>query len=147
MYTKILVATDGSKLSNKAVTEAAQLAGLAGAKLLLLYVQQPYDAPRAEETAPGGLGVMRRLQEARAAAAEALLHAASKLAEKQKVNAFKKIVEDYSPYNAIIKTAKKEKCDLIVMASHGRRGLSAVLMGSETQKVLTHSPVPVLVVR
>ena len=77
MYTKILVATDGSKLSNKAITEAAQLAGLAGAKLLLLYVQQPYDAPRAEETAPGGLGVMRRLQEARAAAAEALLHAAS----------------------------------------------------------------------
>lgn len=147
MYSRILVPTDGSKLSGNALKEAAQLARLCGASVLVLYVQQPYGVPAAEETSPGGRIAMRRRLAAQKEASEELLNAAAKSAEKEKIAVSTRCVEDYSPYNAIIKTAKKEKCDLIVMASHGRRGLSAVLMGSETQKVLTHSSVPVLVVR
>lgn len=147
MYSKILVPTDGSKLSGKAVKEAVQLAKLCGANVLLLHVQQPEGMFSTEETSPGGRAVMRRIQAARKAAAEELLSAAAKSAEREKVAVSTRNVEDYSPYNAIIKSAKKDKCDLIVMASHGRRGLAAVLVGSETQKVLTHTDIPVLVVR
>ena len=56
-------------------------------------------------------------------------------------------VKSFSPHEAIIDAAKDKGCDLIVMASHGRRGLNAVLLGSETQKVLTHSSIPVMVYR
>lgn len=147
MYQRILVSTDGSKLSNKAVTEAAQLAALVKAKLLVLHVQQPHDMHGTEEMGAAGLQVVQRLKMAQREAGEAVAAAAVKVAAKEKVTATAKVVEDYSAYSAIIKMAKKEKIDLIVMASHGRRGLSAVLVGSETQKVLTHSSVPVLVVR
>ena len=142
MYTKILVPTDGSKLSNRAISEAAGIATLCGAKLLLLHVQQPFEGPRG---AYPGLGVAKHMKDAQREAGEKVVAAAAKAAGK--AVAITKVVQDYSPYNAIIKAAKKEKCDLIVMASHGRSGLSEVLVGSETQKVLTHTTIPVLVVR
>ncbi len=142
MYTKILVPTDGSKLSNRAISEAAGIASLCGAKLLLLHVQQPFEATRGTYQ---GLGVGKHMKDAQREAGEKVVAAATKAAGK--AVAITRVVQDYAPYNAIIKTAMKDKCDLIVMASHGRSGLSAVLVGSETQKVLTHTTIPVLVVR
>jgi len=142
MYTKILVPTDGSKLSNRAISEAAGIAALCGAKLLLLHVQQPFELPRGTYR---GLGVGKHMKDAQREAGEKVVAAAAKAAGK--AVAITRVVQDYSPYNAIIKAAMKDKCELIVMASHGRRGLRALLIGSETQKVLTHSSVPVLVVR
>ncbi len=147
MYSKILVPTDGSKLSSKAIAVATRLAALAGAKLVLLHVQQPPDYGADEEMTTAGLRASKLLQKARHDDAEAMLNAAAEGAIRKKVDATTRIVENESPFKAIIQAVKKDKCDLIVMASHGRRGLAAVLMGSETQKVLTHSTTPVLVVR
>jgi nucleotide-binding universal stress UspA family protein len=143
MYAKILVPTDGSKLSDRAVAEAAQLAALCGAKLLLLHVQQPLDDPRTYQ----GQGVGKHFRDARREAGEAVIATGTKAAARNRIEPASRIVEDFSPFNAIMKAVKNDKCDLIVMASHGRRGLRALLIGSETQKVLTHSLVPVLVVR
>lgn len=148
MYTRILVSTDGSQLSDKAVLEAAKLARLAKAELVVLTVMQPWDQPQTGgEFVPGFLGVAKQLKKAARAESEKIASDAAELAGTQRVKATQVVVESFSPYKAIIATAKKEKCDLLVMASHGRSGASALLIGSETQKVLTHSKIPVLVLR
>lgn len=147
MYSRILVPIDGSKLSDKAVREAAQLAKLTGAALLLLHVRAVYDASISAESAPLGSIGKRKIEQDVRAAGQLVLDAAAKIAAGRGIEAKTLMVISPSPYEAIVKSAKKEKIDLIVMASHGRRGLAAVLIGSETQKVLTHTSVPVLVVR
>ena len=148
MYTRILVSTDGSELSNKAVLEGAKLARLTKAELVVLTVMQPWDQPQTGgEFVPGFLGVAKQLKKAARAESEKIASDAAELAGTQRVKATPVVVESFSPYKAIIAAAKKEKCDLLVMASHGRSGASALLIGSETQKVLTHSKIPVLVLR
>ena len=148
MYKHILVATDGSRLSLKAVRTAASLAARLEAKLSGLFVMPPYQPPMYAEAA---VYVPSMSPKAFAAAMEkealAALATATKTADEADVvlQCMKKT--DSQPWSAIIKAARAKKCDLIVMASHGRRGLSALLLGSETTKVLTHSKVPVLVVR
>ena len=149
MYTSILVPVDGSEFSEKAVKEAARLAQALGSKLLLFYAAPHYHLlPLTEGLSPGN-----RPEEKAMARKEMEDWAKSLLAEAaRKANLADGKVEQHfvmsdSPYEAILLIAKKFKCDLIVMASHGRRGVSGVLLGSETQKVLTHSKVPVLVVR
>jgi nucleotide-binding universal stress UspA family protein len=128
MYRNILIATDGSELSEKAVNHGIALAKRIGAKVTMLTVVQPlhtFTAEYAEKT----LGTAARLARAAGVGCEGV-H-----------------VEHDFPYQAIIDTAASKGCDLIVMASHGRHGISALVLGSETVKVLTHSKIPVLVHR
>ncbi len=146
MFTKILVPTDGSDFSNNAVSAAAQLAHALHAPLLVLHVRSPIDSPHHIEggalTHLGEIVKQETEEEERT-----LLDAALQLAAANGVPAEAAFVTGYSPYEAIIRIAREQRCDLIVMASHGRRGLSGLLIGSETQKLLTHTTIPVLVVR
>lgn len=148
MYKHILVATDGSRLSLKAVKTAASLAASLDAKLSGLYVMLPYLPPMYAEAA-AYFPTMSPKAFAAAMEKEALaaLAPAKKAADAAGVVLHSLKATEAQAWNAIIKAARAKKCDLIVMASHGRRGLSALVLGSETTKVLTHSKVPVLVVR
>jgi nucleotide-binding universal stress UspA family protein len=128
MYKNILIATDGSELSEKAVNHGIALAKRIGAKVTVLTVVQPLHTFTAEY-------------------AEKTLGAAARLAQAAGVECEGVHVEHDFPYQAIIDTAASKGCDLIVMASHGRHGISALVLGSETVKVLTHSKIPVLVHR
>jgi nucleotide-binding universal stress UspA family protein len=147
MYKNLLLATDGSKLSGKAVAHAIALAKAVGSKVTAFYAAPDYPMPAYAD------GVVyepvSRKEYAKLAAQDA-----DKILEDVAAKAAAAGVEcktAYSiaaaPWEAILDAAKKNKCDAIVMASHGRKGISAVLLGSETQKVLTHSKVPVIVVR
>jgi nucleotide-binding universal stress UspA family protein len=147
MYKHILVPTDGSKLSAKAIRAAARLAALCQAKLTGLYVIAPDLPPVYTEGAMyGGLSARnyKELKEKEAKKALALVDIEAQTSGLQASGIF--LTAD-QPWKAIIGAARSKKCDLIVMASHGRRGLSGLLLGSETAKVLTHSKVPVLVCR
>ena len=148
MYKNILVPIDGSKLSDKAAKEAVGLARAVGAKLTLFHCVADFPAPVYAESAilAAQITAGQYRKEAVRHAEEVLAKAAAKLASAGLAIDTMHAVGDL-PYNAIVGAAVKKKCDLIVMASHGRRGLSGFLLGSETQKVLTHSKVPVLVVR
>jgi nucleotide-binding universal stress UspA family protein len=129
MFKNILVATDGSKLSAKAVAYAIRVAKCSGAKLTVCFATTRYTV------AAYGDGVLYD------AASEGKY---DKLCREEGARILDEVA---APWQAILATAKKCKCDLIVMASHGRRGITALLLGSETQKVLTHSKLPVIVVR
>ena len=148
MYKNILVPIDGSKFSEKAIKEAMGLARAVGAKLTLFHCAADFPAPVYAESAILAAQVTsgQYRKEAVKQAQEVLTKAAGKLASTGVAVETMHAVSDL-PYEAIVGAAAKKKCDLIVMASHGRRGLSGFLLGSETQKVLTHSKVPVLVVR
>ena len=147
MYRNILVPTDGSRLSAKAVTHAIALARALGAKLTAFYASPDYPLPAYAD------GVMyapvgpEEYAEACKKEADRILSAVGAKAKAAGVRfaAVQSIAA--APWEAILVAAKKQKCDAIVMASHGRRGVSALLLGSETQKVLTHSKFPVIVVR
>ena len=147
MFKHILVPTDGSKLSIKAAKQAVKLAKAVGARITGFYA-----APDLGSTYYGD-GYILRAPSAKAQAeytqqqARKFLSMIEVEAEVEKVPCAVFHVLSDSPYEAIIDAAKKKKCDLIVMASHGRRGLSGLVLGSETQKVLVHSKVPVLVCR
>jgi nucleotide-binding universal stress UspA family protein len=146
MYRKMLVPTDGSDLSNEAVKEAVGLARALGSEIVLFYAVPRVHLPASAEGVP--LSELReRLRHAMRVEAKAVLDKAAKLVASSGLAVEQHFIIGNTPYEAIIATAKKRKCDLIVMASHGRRGLAGVLIGSETQKVLTHSKIPVLVVR
>ena len=145
MYHHILIPTDGTSLSFRAVEHGVALARVLGANVTLLTVTEPFhvftiDAKQLEDTP------QEYKQRMRTVAAEALAAAVS-IARNAKVPYDEVHAEDEQPYEAIVRTAATKGCDLIVMASHGRRGMSALLLGSETMKVLTHSKIPVLVVR
>ena len=149
MYTDLLVPTDGSKLSHKAVTHAIGLAKLLKAKIAVLYAT-PHFEP--EALFDGGGALEGRTSKSEHAAIEAreaerILNAVASEAAAAKVECTTTHVTADAPWEAIIAAAGKQKCDAIVMASHGRRGISGLLLGSETQKVLTHSKIPVVVVR
>jgi nucleotide-binding universal stress UspA family protein len=147
MFKHILVPTDGSKLSVKAAKQAVKLAKSLGARITGFYA-----APDFSSTYYGDGYILRspsaKVQaEAAQKQARKCLSAIEVEAEVEKVACEVFHVVSDSPYEAIIDAAKKKKCDLIVMASHGRRGLSGLVLGSETQKVLVHSKIPVLVCR
>lgn len=147
MFKHILVPTDGSKLSVNAVKRAVKLAKSLGARITGFYA-----APDFSSTYYGD-GYILRAPAAETQAKLSQEHARRCLAaieveaEVEKVACEVFYTVSDNPYEAIIAAAKKKKCDLIVMASHGRRGLSALVLGSETQKVLIHSKIPVLVCR
>ena len=147
MYKNILVATDGSKLSDKAVMHAVALARALGATITAFYAAPDYPMPAYAD------GIVyepvSRREYAKLAAQDAERILAKAVAKAKSAGVECKTAFDIAatPWEAILAAAKKNKADAIVMASHGRRGLSAVLLGSETQKVLTHTKLPVLVVR
>ena len=147
MYQRILVATDGSTLSKKAVSSAIALAQLTGAELVALKVTPRYPQSYFE----GGLALqaseIARVEKQWADHGQAIVDAVSKTGLAKGVKVKPIIVKSDLVSEAVIAAAKKHKCDLIVMASHGRRGIKRLLLGSETQQVLTHSHVPVLVLR
>ena len=145
MYTNILIPTDGSELAGKAVQHGIALAKRIGSKVTVLTVLQPFhvfttDAQMIEDTRAQYETFMLRQ-------AEKILGAVADAAQAAGVSCETVHFEYEHPYQAIIDTAASRGCDLIVMASHGRRGISAIVLGSETVKVLTHSKIPVLVYR
>lgn len=145
MFRNILVATDGSDLSDMAVAQGVELAAALRARMVFVTVNEPFHllTTEAEQIADTEEEYRRRMTER----ADRILGVAAEKAAARDIAAARVHVEDNFPHEAIIATAEAEKCDLIVMASHARRGLSAVVLGSETVKVLTHSAIPVLVVR
>ena len=143
MYRHILVATDGSAFSARAIRTAARLAKSLGAKLTGLHVIAAY-APESGRLALSSLpGYERVLRQEK----EHALALVKSEARAQGVHADILSTVGGDPWRAILGTARKRKCDLIVMASHGRGGVAGVLLGSETRKVLTHTGLPVLVCR
>ncbi|QRG07804.1 universal stress protein [Xanthobacter dioxanivorans] len=145
MYKNILVATDGSALSDLAVSHAVQLAAALQARLTVMTASEPFHllTTEADQLADTQEEYRRNAQ----VRADRVLDKAAEAAAVAGVEAARVHVEGNHAFEGIIATAEQERCDLIVMASHGRRGLSAVVLGSETTKVLTHSSIPVLVVR
>lgn len=144
MFKRILVPTDGSDITGKAVDTAIALAKSVGAQLYAISVKEPFPYSAISEMQPTPPQEFFDAQERIAAKRLSLVTEAAKTAG---VSCQAHSVEALHPWEAIIDHAKRMECDLVVMASHGRRGVTALLLGSETQKVLTHSTVPVLVVR
>ena len=149
MYKHILVPTDGSKLSLKAAKEAAGLARSMKAKVTALFVVPPYMPPvMGDGYLPhNNDAAMRRYREAAAKLAGTALDKVEKVLAKSKVRCARLSLTNDQPWAGIITAAKDRKCDVIVMASHGRGGLAGLLLGSETTRVLAHSKKPVLVCR
>lgn len=148
MYKHILLPTDGSKLSAKAVKQGIQFAKAIGAKATAINVTPEYEMVMDEGfVMPAIMTIRKRFEEETAARSKKLLDEITTDAQAAGVACYGVTVVSGVPYDAIIRQATKGKCDLIMMASHGRKGLSSILLGSETAKVLTHSTIPVLVVR
>jgi nucleotide-binding universal stress UspA family protein len=147
MYKRILVATDGSTLSKKAVSSAIALAQLSGAELVALKVVPRYPQSYFEGGLALPLSDINKIEKQWAAQGQTVVDAVTKAAKSKGVMAKGVVVKSDLISEAIIAAAKKNKCDLIVMASHGRKGIKRLLLGSETQQVLTHSHIPVLVLR
>ena len=147
MYKRILVATDGSSLSKKAVGNAIALAASCGAELVALKVVPRYPQTYFEGSIPLSAAEVGRIEKQWADAAAENLQSVHKAASAKGVSCKTVTAKADVVSDAIISTAKKHKADLIVMASHGRKGIKRLLLGSETQQVLTHSHTPVLVLR
>ena len=138
MYNRILVPTDGSELSDKALEAAADFAKALGSSIVIITVIEPYSYTNLSEYRPESIDQYdSRVKEM----------AQERLVEKKDINCEVVAFKSFSPAEAIIDAANEYNCDLIFMASHGRQGFAAVLLGSETQKVLTHSKIPVMVYR
>ena len=146
MYRHILIPTDGSELADHAVTHGLSLAKSVAARVSVIVVEAPFDFGSFTESNVRQMpeAISKRTEEIKRHATSVLKRAAE-AAKLASVSCNTIQVEDAQPYEAIIKAANDKGCDLIVMASHGRSGLSAVLLGSVTNKVLTHTKTPVLV--
>jgi nucleotide-binding universal stress UspA family protein len=147
MFKHLLVPTDGSELSNSTVTRSVSFAKEAGAKITFFFAQPDYPMPIYGEGVLFDPTTPDKFAEATATEADFILGKALAEAQAAGVEAARDTAVSEVPYQAVIDSAVRNACDLIFMASHGRRGLSGLLLGSETQKVLTHSNIPVLVFR
>ena len=139
MYKRILIATDGSPLSDKAVEHGLSLAALSGATVVALKVVPRYPRSYFEGGMPVDVNDVKRIESQWGDAAQAMVDGVKALGEAQGVTVKAIVAKSDLVAEAVIAAAKKHKCDLIVMASHGRKGLKRLLLGSETQHVLTHS--------
>lgn len=144
MYKKLLVPTDGSELSVDAIKGAARFAKPLGASVILITVIEPYSYTSLSEYRPESID---DYDERMKGIAEERLAEARQIFEKEGIPVETLAVKSFSPAEAIMRATAEKECDCVFMASHGRKGLAAVLLGSETQKVLTHSKVPVMVYR
>lgn len=145
MFKRILVPTDGSEGSLRATRLAAELAGSLQAGLVGFHVIPPFHVL---DFRPGPLEESQQSYAAYAEKrAEKVLSAWREAAQADGVRVATVFTCSDDPYAAILAAAQEQGCDLVIMASHGRRGMAALMLGSVTQKVLTHSTIPVLVVR
>ena len=147
MYKRILVATDGSALSKKAVRSAIGLATALDADMVALYVVPRYPVSYFEGGITISMQDIARTEKQWSDKGQAVVDAVQLDAQAVGVKVKAVVTQSDLVAESIMSAAKKYKCDLVVMASHGRKGIKRVLLGSETQHVLTHSTVPVLVLR
>ena len=147
MYRHILIPTDGSDLAERAVTHGLSLAKFVGAKITVIIVEERLGVLGVSGLAQhGAFSELTKLEEQIKKDATSVLDRVANAAKQAGVPCDTIQVEGVQPYEAIVATATDRGCDLIVMASHGRSGLSAVVLGSVTNKVLTYTKTPVLVV-
>lgn len=148
MYKHILIATDGSELATKGLVHGVSLAKSVGAAVTIVTVTEMWPAMEmARESTHDPLNAIKEFEDAAARSAQHILSAAAAKAKDLGLEASTEHVPDLSPAEGIVETAKAKGCDLIVMASHGRRGVSRLFLGSQAMEVLSHTPVPVLIVR
>jgi nucleotide-binding universal stress UspA family protein len=147
VYKHLLVPTDGSPLSLKAARTAAALAAKLGARITAINVIAPFIPPVYNDSAIAYPQYFTAAEYEAAMRKVAARATAKVAAAAGRVKCDQLAIVGADAWEAIVKAARSRKCDLIVMASHGRRGIAGFLLGSETQKVLTHSKVPVLVCR
>lgn len=147
MFKHLLVPTDGSDFSSLTVERAVAFASETGARITFFYAKPDYPIAFYGEGALIDPTTPERFAEMAEQRSKEILSKCQELATAAKVDSGSTDATSEVPYEAIIEAAEKQGCDLIFMASHGRRGLSALLLGSETQKVLTHTKIPVLVFR
>ncbi|MBX2805347.1 MAG: universal stress protein [Hyphomicrobiales bacterium] len=145
MYKHILIATDGSELSEKALEQGLALAKPLGAKVTVATTTEPWDAVIIGEVAM--VLPVEKYEETANANARAILSRAEAVASNAGVTAEMYHMKDRHPAEGLLEAAKSKGCDLIVMGSHGRRGFSRMVLGSQANEVITHSEMPVLVVR
>ena len=147
MFKHIFVPTDGSELSRATAQRAVSFAKEAGARITVFFAKPEYPIAYFGEGALIDPTTPEQFAKSAASEAEAILGKARSAAEAAGVACDSDTAVNEVPYEAIIDAADRHGCDLIFMASHGRRGIAGLLLGSETQKVLTHSKTPVLVYR
>jgi nucleotide-binding universal stress UspA family protein len=147
MYKRILIATDGSELSNKAIEHGLTIADLTGAEVVALKVVPRYPQTYFEGGVALSAEEVAKVEKQWNDEAMEAVNAVKSAGQLKNVKVKAATVKSDLIAEALISAAKRHKCDLIVMASHGRRGLKRLLLGSETQQVLTHSHIPVLVLR
>ncbi len=147
MFKRILIATDGSELSQKAADSGIELAKLSGGHVVALQVVPRYPVSYFEGGATVSISEISRIEKEWADIGQATVNKIKNQAETKGVQATAVTTHSDLIAEAIIAAAKKHDCDLIVMASHGRRGIKRMLLGSETTHVLTHSDIPVMVLR
>ncbi len=147
MVQRILIATDGSRLSRRAIVHGVALAKAIGATVVGFHAYVPNPIIFYGDPTPLPASTYEAFERDAEMLADKHLKEIEVAATKAGVPFKEARVRSSSPADALIRTAKKEKCDLIVMASHGRSGVKRVLLGSETNTVLTHSHIPVLVTR
>lgn len=147
MYKRILVTTDGSELSAKAVAHAIDLAATCGAELIAMTAVPHYPRSYYDGSLPLSNEEVERVEKHWAEGGHKILNDVQEKAKAKNVKTADVVVKSDLVADAIIETAQKNGADLIVMASHGRKGVSRLLLGSETQQVLTRSQIPVLVLR
>jgi len=147
MYRRILIATDGTALSRQAVDHALSLADLMGAEVVALTVVPRYPQTYFEGSVALADEEIKRVEKEWQAKALEVVQAVKAAGQQRQVKVKATTVKSDLIAEAIVSAAQKHKADLIVMASHGRKGLKRLLLGSETQHVLTHSKIPVLVLR
>jgi nucleotide-binding universal stress UspA family protein len=147
MFKHLLVPTDGSSLSEATVARAVSFAKDANARITFFYAQPDFPMPIYGEGALIDPTTPEQFAKSAAEEARTILEKARAMADEAGVVADSDTLVNEVPYEAIIDAADRHGCDLIFMASHGRRGIAGLLLGSETQKVLTHSKIPVLIYR
>lgn len=147
MFKNILVPTDGSSLSESAVERAVAFAKSVNARITFFYAQPDFPLPIYGEGSLIDPTTPEQFSAAAESEAQTILGKAKQLADAAGVIADTDTVINEVPYQAIIDAAKRRNCDLVFMASHGRRGIAGLLLGSEATKVLTHCHIPVLIYR
>jgi len=147
MFEHLLLPTDGSDLSNEALKKGVAFARETGARVTFVHVMPEYVAAAFAEFPAGGQAAFADFMKVTEDSAKSILGAAEAAANAANVSCDKVAIRHQQPWRAIIDVAGTRQCDLIFMASHGRRGIGALVLGSETNKVLTHSKIPVLVFR
>ena len=147
MFKHILISTDGSPVAHKAAKAGIALAHALGAKVTAYYAVEQLQLAYADEGYMMNQKMIEGIEDSARQAGQKRVDAIGKMAKAAGGPFASVVTKALTPYEGIIAAAKKRRCDVIFMASHGRRGLSRLIMGSVTQKVLTHSRIPVVVYR